>query len=248
MTDDCTDASKLVYVVSDANDLYSFAPDKLLFTKLGALTCGSNTVNSMAVDRAGTAWVNYSDGKIYKVVIATLACTPTSFVPQQAGFTKVLGMGFSADAAGSSNETLFVSDNKGKGLATINLSTLQLTPLGAYTGTLAGSDAELTGTGDARLFGFFTTSPAHVAEVDKTNGATPNPTLLSTVDASSGGFAFSFWGGDFWFYTAKDTPNSVVTHFVLATKMASVVIDDVGFVIVGSGVSTCAPVVPPVPK
>ena len=246
-TDDCSDAAKLVYVASDDNYLYSFAPDKLLFTKLGGLSCGSKTVNSMAVDRSGTAWVNFSDGKIYKVNIATLACTPTAFVAQQAGFTKVLGMGFSANAPGSTDETLFVADNKGKGVAKLDLTSLTLTPLGRYTGDLAGSDAELTGTGDARLFGFFTTSPAHVAAIDKASGATPVATLLPTVDASSGGFAFSFWGGDFWFYTAKDTPSSAVTHYVSATQTASVVLENIGFTIVGAGVSTCAPVVPPPP-
>ncbi len=245
--DDCSDAAKLVYVASDDNDLYSFAPDKLLFTKLGALSCGSKTVNSMAVDRTGTAWVNFSDGKIFKVDVATLACTPTAFVAQQGGFTKVLGMGFSANSPGSMDETLFVADNKGKGVAKVDLTSLTLTPLGPYTGELAGSDAELTGTGDARLFGFFTTSPAHFAAIDKASGATPVATLLPTVDASSGGFAFSFWGGDFWFYTANGTPSTSVTHYVSATQTASVVLNDIGFTIVGAGVSTCAPVVPPPP-
>ena len=247
-SDDCSDASKLVYVASDENDLYSFAPDKLTFTKLGRLACPSQTVNSMAVDRSGTAWVNYDDGKIYKVEIKSLHCTATSYVPAQGRFTKVLGMGFAADAPGSANETLFVADNRGKGIGKVDLATMTLTPLGAYTGELAGSNAELTGTGDARLFGFFTTSPAHFAAIDKATGQTPTATLLPTVDASSGGYAFSFWGGDFWFYTANDTPTTSVTHYVSADGTASVVLSDIGFVIVGAGVSTCAPTVPPVVK
>jgi hypothetical protein len=246
--DDCSDASKLVYVASEENDLYSFAPDKLKFTKLGRLTCPSQTVNSMAVDRSGTAWVNYDDGKIYKVDIATLGCTATSYVPAQGRFTKVLGMGFATDAPGSSSETLFVADNRGKGIGKVDLATMTLTPLGPYTGELSGSDAELTGTGDARLFGFFTTSPAHFAAIDKATGQTPMATLLPSVDASSGGYAFSFWGGDFWFYTANDTPTTSVTHYVSKDGTASVVLSDIGFVIVGAGVSTCAPTVPPVVK
>src|SRR5262245_59158675 len=36
---DCNDAAKLVYVVSEDKVLYSFAPDKLLFTKIGTLGC-----------------------------------------------------------------------------------------------------------------------------------------------------------------------------------------------------------------
>jgi hypothetical protein len=65
------------------------------------------------VDRHGTAYVNYASGKIFTVDTRTLACTDTGFVPGQAGFSPNLSMGFSADAPGSSAETLFVSDNTG---------------------------------------------------------------------------------------------------------------------------------------
>jgi hypothetical protein len=159
-------------------------------------------------------------------------------------------MGFSSDKAGSKSETLFVSDNASKGLAKIDLSTMKLTALGAYTGAAAGANAELTGTGDARLFGFFATSPAAFAEITKGTGATPKVTTLPTVNASDGGYAFSFWGGDFWFYTAfppdpdTDTTTSV-THYVTATGKATVVLPTIGFVIVGAGVSTCAPLTIP---
>src|SRR4051812_34321253 len=68
----CSDAAKLVYVVSDSNELFSFAPDKVAFTKIGQLNCpsGGATPNSMAVDRSGNAWVNFSDGGLFKVSTA----------------------------------------------------------------------------------------------------------------------------------------------------------------------------------
>ena len=250
-TDDCSDAAKLVYVISDTNGLYSFAPSALKFTKIGDVSCpSSGTVNSMAVDRSGTAWVNYTDGKIYKVSTTDASCTTTTFAPNQANFSNELGMGFSSNSAGSKAETLFVGDNNGLGVAKVDLTTLKLTALGAYTGSEAGANAELTGTGDARLFAFFATSPAAFAQVDKSSGATPAVTSLPTVNASDGGYAFSFWGGDFWFYTAYPTPDkpdatTSVTHYVTATKTATVALSEIGFVIVGAGVSTCAPVAPP---
>ena len=90
----CSEAAKLVYVVSDENHLYTFAPNKLpdvaaAFTDLGLLGCSDpgDTVNSMAVDRHGTAYVNYASGKIFTVDTKTLACTDTGFVPGQAGFS-----------------------------------------------------------------------------------------------------------------------------------------------------------------
>jgi len=252
---DCSDAAKLVYVISDQDTLYSFSPSALTFNTIGKLTCaddGSN-VNSMAVDRSGTAWVNYTNGKIYKVSTKDASCSDTPFKPRQEGFTNELGMGFSSNSKGSKDETLFVSDNAGLGLGSVDLGTFKLTALGAYTDANAGSNAELTGTGDARLYGFFTTKPAGLAQITKADGSTPNVTSLPTVNASEGGYAFSFWGGDFWFYTAFPTPDqpdptTSVTHLETATGKASVALSNIGFVIVGAGVSTCAPIAPPPPK
>jgi hypothetical protein len=257
-TEDCSEAAKLVYVVSEReNTLYSFAPDKLMFTRIGPLACEARgSVNSMAVARNGTAYVNYADGKIFRVDTRTLACTDTGFVPGQSGFSPNLSMGFSSNSPGSKDETLFVSDNTGddtaeptgKGLARIDLANMTLVPLGRYTGEVLGGRCELTGTGDARLFGFFTTVPARLAAIDKTTGATPMATTLANVDASNGGYAFSFWGGDFWFYTAKEpAPSSSVTHFESATGKTTIVLTNIGFTIVGAGVSTCAPLVFPQP-
>jgi hypothetical protein len=76
-----------------------------------------------------------------------------------------------------------------------------------------GGRCELTGTGDAKLYGFFTTRPAHLAAIDKATAATPDAIPLPMVDASTGGYAFSFWGGSFWFYTASDTDTTKVTRY-----------------------------------
>jgi len=255
---DCASGiGQYIYVISDENNLYAFDPTKVpsmsAFALIGPVACaGGDSVNSMAVDRQGTAWVNYTGGGIFKVTTSSpVTCQSTSFAPNQGGFTNELGMGFSSDAAGSSAETLFVSDNDGpgghgvvgggKGLAKIDLSTMTLTPLGGYTGANMGFNAELTGTSDGKLYGFFTTTPANLAEIEKTTGATPSPLSLPTVNASTGGYAFSFWGGDFYFYTQYNTPTTTVTHFHTATGVAVDVMTDIGFTIVGAGVSTCAP-------
>jgi hypothetical protein len=256
---DCSDASKLVYVIADqTNVMYSFAPDTLVFTPLGVPKCQTAaSVNSMAVDRSGYAWINYDDGSIWKVDTSTMACTATTFMSGQAGFSPNLSMGFSSDTSGSIAETLFVADNTGddttiadgKGAARVDLGTMTLTPLGGpFTGQVAGWRGELTGTGDARLFGFFTTTPAYLAEIQKANGTTPVAAVLPGVDATMGGYAFSFWGGKFWFYTASTTPTSSVTMYDPATLQTQVVLSDIGFVIVGAGVSTCAPLTFPPPR
>jgi hypothetical protein len=259
-------AGTFVYVISDANNLYTFDPTQFpsaaAFTLVGAVACDSSGVNSMAIDRSATAWVNFNDGQIYKVTTsAPVTCTATAFAGGQAGFTSVLGMGFAANAKGSNDETLFVSDNAGPGgtctaatpspgctglgLGKIDLTTLTLTQLGAYTGTAAGYNAELTGTGDGLLYGFFTTTPSSYGPIDPSSGATssPAPTSIPSVTVGNGGYAFSFWGGDFYFYTAP-TGNTVVTHLQTSTGMTTAS-PELAFTIVGAGVSTCAPTVPP---
>lgn len=248
--DGCSEEAKLVYVVSAEYDLYKFEPDKLTFTKIGELACpsGGATPNSMAIDRSGTAWVNYSDGALFKVSTKDASCAATSFQKGQSTFVK-FGMAFASNAAGSQDETLFVSGIEdgvtgegGKGLATIDLKTMKLTRIKDYPGSLAGMGAELTGTGDGRLYGFFTTFPdATLAKIDKTSAATSDSKALDGVSTGNA-WAFSFWGGDFWFYTSSGLAASRVTRLHAKDGTIEVVKQDVGgFRIVGAGVSTCAP-------
>jgi hypothetical protein len=247
----CSEEAKLVYVVSAQYDLYKFEPDKLAFTKLGRLSCPSNgaTPNSMAIDRSGTAWVNYSDGGLFKVSTKDASCSATTFQKGQNGIVK-FGMAFASNAVGSQDETLFVSGIEdgailgglGKGLASIDLGTMKLTRIADYDGNLTGQGAELTGTGDGRLYGFFTTFPdATLAKIEKASAKTSEAKALAGVSTGQA-WAFSFWGGDFWFYTSNGFEPSKVTRLSTKDGNIAVVKPDVGgFRIVGAGVSTCAP-------
>jgi hypothetical protein len=247
----CSEAAKLVYVVSDSNELFSFKPDTTAFAKIGTMTCpsGAATPNSMAVDRKGTAWVNFSDGALFKVSTADASCEATTFQPLQSGFMR-FGMAFATNSAGSEDETLYVVGieglNGGKGLAKIDLGSMKLTTIGDFSGKLQGQGAELTGTGDGKLYGFFTTQPnATLAQIDKATGATSDVQDLNGVNTGNA-WAFSFWGGDFWFYTSAGAPSTVTRKQSSTNGNISIAKDDVGgFRIVGAGVSTCAPTAPP---
>src|SRR5690348_8733906 len=124
--------------------LYKFDPPKLTFTPIGKLNCALvpgqpyfATPYSMGVSRDATAWVLYTDGHIFQVDTKSAACKPTSFVPAQSGFF-TFGMGFSSNAPGSQDETLYVADSGNgnpantQGLAKIDLTTMKLTPIGKY--------------------------------------------------------------------------------------------------------------------
>ena len=158
-------------------------------------------------------------------------------------------MGFSTSSKGGSNEQLFLSDNGGSGLAKLDTGTLKLSFVGSYTGALAGKTSELTGTGDGKLYGFFVTAPAQVAEISKGTGDVLSTKELPGVYAGNG-WAFSFYAGDFYIYTSSEGnaggpprsgAGSDVTRYRPSDGSIEIVKPKVGFKIVGAGVSTCAP-------
>ncbi len=247
--DGCSAASQLVYVFSIDNKIYSFDPPSKKLTFIASPDCMASTqANSMAIDRNLVAWLNYI-GSIYTFDLKTKSgCKLAMTLPS--GYEQV-GMGFSTDTAGGKTETLYVDGIGGAGLAKIDTVTKTLTPIGGFANdpNLAGQSAELTGTGDARLFGYFTTFPnVRVAQVDKGNaGITSDHELAGVAPPSD--WAFSFWGGDFYLYSAPGnnaTGNSSVIHYSPGTNAVDpTYVADVGFQIIGAGVSTCAPIVPP---
>ena len=260
----CSAAAELVYVLSTSNELYSFDPGMKVFKMIGTINCNVPSgaqPNSMAVDRDANAWVNYVDsdgfsdtnGWVYKVSTANASCASSASVTLPSASWYRLGMGFSSDTAGGTTETLYVAGTgmqgsaNSPGLGKIDLGTFALDPIGQFTGDskLKGQSGELTGTGDARLFGFFTTSPVRVAQLDKSSGAVMSDWPVSGVPTPSA-WAFSFWGGSFYLYTSDGVTNSTVTKFDPTTMTV-----DTSYVLTaptiidGAGVSTCAPLTPP---
>lgn len=245
--DGCSDQAKLVYVVDQNNTFSSFKPDTLTFTDIGTLNCpakSGSTPFSMSVDRSATAWVLYSSGEIFKVNTQTLACTRTNFA-QSNGFQN-FGMGFVSNAPGADVDTLFIAGgppmtglNDNATLATLDVSSLNVTTIGQMTGW-----PELTGTGDAKLWGFFPDAVnPRVSQLDKSSGAEGKSFPLSQLSGQPMAWAFAFWGGDFWIFLQRATdPNTQVWHLKSSDGSVTSVIDATGRSIVGAGVSTCAPI------
>ncbi len=236
VADPCPEELKQIFVVTNDNELYRFAPATATFTKMGDLACpaGFATPFSMAVDRKGTAWVLFNDGKLYHVSTKDASCKPTTFAVGQAGFD-TFGMSFAREGV---NEALYVADYDGKGIARIDTSSLALTFSGGY-GAAAGA-GELTARGD-QLFGFFNSglSGTRVAMIDKSTGKLGTAKDLTGVTIGSG-WAFAHWGGTFWLFHAP-SGSSRVTEYDFEKDTTKVAKTGLGFVIVGAGVSTCAP-------
>jgi hypothetical protein len=124
------------------------------------------------------------------------------------------------------------------GIAKLDTTTFDITPLGMCP--MPGA-AALTGTGDGRLFGFFTwdpqvTSPPVLAQIDNPNSNVMAPqTVMLNGEFLFG--ALAFWGGDFFLFN-----NTTAYKYAPATNTTTVVVPTVGPAwIVGAAVSTCAP-------
>lgn len=269
----CTaDGVDLVYVVDEQNDFMSFDPRKLPgnpFTVIGTLSCPTTgqsiqTGNpmvmpfSMSVDRDGTAWVLYTSGELFKVSLTTAACTAAGNTVGAGGMA-LFGMGFVTDASGGMTEKLYLAGGNNdptvspRKLAYDDTHGGNLTP--AASGTITASPAqfspELTGTSEAKLYGFFPnlSQVAYVQEINKADGSPVGMTWnLGTtgLGANINDWAFAQWGGTFYiFVTTSDSTgnnrNSTVRTIDRTTGTYSTILQNLPYYIDGAGVSTCAP-------
>ncbi len=249
-------AGQAIYVVDDTNTLYAFDPDSLSFTSIGQLSCpSSGHPFSMSVDRSAIAWVFYDTGELFRVSTQDASCTATALTVPPAGF-RYNGMGFASDPGNEANETLFVigtNSNDFSGVAaslgSIDTSSAQLHPL-VELGQLA-SMPELTGTSEGRLFGYFPGAPSYVSEIDRSSGQQLGnhwPAGSVAVDDLVG-WAFAHWAGKYYVFESSGYP-TVSSRVILVDPAGAggqgtaTVVRSTGVpLIVGAGVSTCAPVV-----
>ncbi len=244
-----------IFVLSQSAELWKFFPENNVLEKLGPVGCNLPPQTfSMAVDRLGFAWVQYADGKLRKVDVTNVAnCSDPGFVPNQQGINN-FGMAFVSNSAEDKCDQIFGDQYtgiaEGQNVADffrIDPMTQQIVKLGK---TNFGT-AEVTGTGDGRVFLFAAKAfDTQLVEVDKANGA-----LLSTIPLPGvklgGGWAFAQFAGDFYFFTdGQSDSKSEITHIDYddsdnnGKQDITVVVNNAPLKVVGAGVSTCAPTLP----
>lgn len=234
--DDCEGTSDLIYVVSRSDDgLYLFDPDSLSFERLGTLECDwISSPSSMAVARDGVGYVRYSDNSIYEVDLETMACTSTSY---STGSFGSFGMGFASDDADTWRDQLYLANDQQ--VASVNTSTWQRKVL-----TTLPSQSELTGNGKGELWAFLPLeSPAQVARIDLGGSGIVErvrlPGFPSPYDIDA--FAFANWDGAFYLFVSEYGMGKSTDVYEVQGSTMTKVMSNVGFDVVGAGVSTCAP-------
>lgn len=271
----CTaDGVDLVYVVDEANHFMSFDPRKLPanpFAVIGTLNCpttggsiqtGGTTVMpfSMSVDRDGVAWVLYTNGQLFEVSLQNASCTAAGNTVNASNMA-LFGMGFVTDTAGADTEKLYMAGGNNdpsaspRKLAFDDTHGNNLTPSFVANISNAATDysPELTGTNEAKLYGFFPnlTAVSFVQEINKTTAAaTGMKWNLGTtpLGASITDWAFAQWGGVFYvFVTTADAGgsnrNSSVRSIDRVSGTYKTELQNLTYFIDGAGVSTCAPAV-----
>lgn len=249
----CSEAAKLVYLVSEENQLWSFDPTKsgrTAYTKVGTLNCpSSSSPQTMGVDRSGTAWVFYSDGQLYKVDVRNASCRAAGYTyPGASALGFLLGSGFTALGGDITKETLFLLRD-GEGLQRLDTSTLVKTS----TGGLRTTSGELTGGPDGKLFVFDPNNSGRLGEVNTTTFAV---NFFKTFSASTfqnvSAFAFARYAGSFYMFTAGLDSSGLfptttrTTVYDPVANTVSIRDADIGITVVGAGQSVCVP--PPTPR
>jgi hypothetical protein len=253
----CSPESRLVYVVDQDYQLFSFDPAGNLFNLIGDLSCpaGTSWPNwgnpatpfSMSVDRNATAWILYTSGEIFWVSTTDASCQKSSFQPGLSGY-ELFGMGFVSDEPGSDLEKLYISGGSSADLNSGNVAyidpvSLQITTVGPIPS--AEYSPELTGTGNADLYAYFPgTTNSFVAQLDKTTGQVSGQWNLPALSGQVRAWAFAHWGGKFYVFITTQVGTDLHSNVLRLdpnSGQTDTILTDTGHVIVGAGVSTCAP-------
>jgi hypothetical protein len=261
----CSPAAEFVYLISMDNELWSFQPDKKVFTMIGKLDCMNATawhqssdyvgINAIAIDRSGTAWLSLTQigmsiyanaGWIYKLSTADASCEPMPTITLAtygtAGEWNQLTMAFATATANATSETLYVA---GPALGRIDLNQKSLVPIGPFSNEPSPPQgpASLIGTGAGQLYGTFEYPSPALAQIDQGSAKILTNTPIT-------GWPITFWGGAFYFSTwteldAGTYSPSTVTRVDAKTMAVDPTYNVIAPVtIVLAGVSTCAPVTP----
>jgi hypothetical protein len=245
--EDCVEGALLVYVVSHDGRLYSLDPSTEELELIGEVDCavGGANVFSMAVAREGIAYILYYEQNtaqcagMWAVDVFTAECLgQTDFDCDNPEGFALSGMGFATDGEDTVEETLYLARGWGGAdpwLAALDTDTWEVDPIATLE-----MDGELAGNGAGELWGFFVgESPKQLGRIDKASGEISDTIDLDPL-TGDGGSAIAFWGGDFYVFWSFFDDSGTIYRVTTDGEVES--FKDIGFLAVGAGSSTCAPI------
>jgi hypothetical protein len=208
------------------------------------------------VARDGFLWAMMVDDEgyrsIYTIDGTTLDCVDSGFVDPFDEDIFVNTLAFVADAPDSETESLYIGANLGTSfdlevplsLGRVDLETMELEIVGTADLVPTGyyQIADLSGTGDSRLWGFFSGDTAAIAELDEQDSALVDHDLLGFGVGSP--WAFAQWEGRLWLFSSGGDPGSDIRAWDPQTGDVEDIHAGIGISVVGAAVSTCAPYKP----
>ena len=152
---------RLVYLMSDEGELWSWDPSSGEFAFVVGPVCGGATPYSMAVDERGLAWVLFVDSMALQTfdVNDPGPCELSPYVRRNPAFG-LFGTSFVARSETDACSDLYVQTYDGEGPFEEGPGLGQLGVIDPISGELEAlgvldyDGGELTGTGDGRLFAF----------------------------------------------------------------------------------------------
>lgn len=246
-----------IYLLDVDAALHRIFPASLEVEFLGTPACtGVSNAQALTVDRTGVLWAMMIDDAgnraIYTIDPISLACDATDFVDPIVENIGVNSLAFVADAPDSETESLYIGANVGGSfdvqnplsLGRVDLDTMDMEIVGTAALVPTGyyQIADLTGTGDSRLFGFFPGDVAAIAELDESNSSIVSDEVLDFGVGSP--WAFAQWAGRLWLFSSSGDPGSDIRAWDPITGDVEQIHPGIGVSVVGAAVSTCAPYQP----
>lgn len=210
----CGDAGplELVYALDATGVLYRYDPLIGQATALGTPSCGDGNVQWTFTASRDHGYIIYTDGALFTVDLATLACTPTSFRPGQLGLDTESGI--AAVGSGASERLYFYGMPAGAStpiVAVCDTTSFVLSKVGDVSPAPPASSYPVNLTSDfmGNLYAF---SPLGVVqEIDSSSAA-----VLRSVDTgvtSMGTWATIAYGADLYLWVQSE-----VVGYDLATQ------------------------------
>lgn len=227
----CAGATLKAYVCDENETLYTFDPATLATTPIGQLGCPANGIPwTMTVDGAGAAYVIYDDWNVYRVDLATFACTQTPYAPGQLGFTGEEGIAVAA--IGGVDRFFVYGSNPTPTLAMSDLTSFVLSPVGPATPPTGAFPVAIQGDAFGHLYAL--SQDSVFFELDS---ATAGVTHLDHTSLPGGGnWAVMAYGDQIYLFGAGGT----VALYDPPTKQLTT-LGSVGFSVIGASATPCVP-------